>query len=283
MNSIILDKLDVKIIEYLDQGMKIRQIAKELQLSNDNVAKRIMKMKENDIPILTVHQEEKLRKKPSDAINKKILEGLDEGKTQTQIAKEVNLSTATVNYRINKMKELGIEIPTLSKGRPKKDMLDEIDKKILEGLDEGKTQTQIAKELNLSRQVVYARIKKMPKYGIKISNKKEEINRLILEQLSAGKTKKQISEELNLSFNSIYKRINTMKKHGIEIPDIPKRKIQKKNPKNKKSEEIDEKALIEKILELKETKNATDEQIILLARYYKVEDEILKVLSNKER
>ena len=89
-------------------------------------------------------------------IDNEILEGLANGKTQTQIAKELGVTKATISYKIKKMKKQNIEIPnTLTEKN------EEIDKKIFEELKNGKTQTQIAKEMDIQRVKIAYRVKKM--------------------------------------------------------------------------------------------------------------------------
>ena len=46
-----------------------------------------------------------------DIIDKKILEGLSNGKTQTELSQEADINYGTIRYRIKKMKKQGIEIP----------------------------------------------------------------------------------------------------------------------------------------------------------------------------
>ena len=61
------------------------------------------------------------------------------------------------------MKERGVEIPKTPRKRKKqkKQENDKIDNAIIQGLEEGKTQSQIAREQGISRQAVSYRIKKM--------------------------------------------------------------------------------------------------------------------------
>lgn len=65
-----------------------------------------------------------------DEIDEIILNELAKGSKQTKIAKRIGLSRVAIYYRINKMREKGIEIP--------EEPLDDINKLILQELADGK-------------------------------------------------------------------------------------------------------------------------------------------------
>ena len=95
----------------------------------------------------------------------------------------------------------------------------------------------------------------------------------------------QIAIELNLSEGAISRRIKKMRKNGVEIPN-KKNKIDDKEiftESKSSTSQVARNTLIEYILRIKETKNATNDQIRKLAGYYGVEDIINSILSQEGR
>ena len=166
------NEINDKILEGLQKGKTQNEIAIELKVSLGTVSKRIRDMKEKGIEIPKSKSGRK-PKKENDEIDNKILEGLQKGKTQLEMAKKLNLSFVTISKRIKKMKERGIEIPKSKRGRKPKKENDEIDNKILEELQKGETQKQIGKKVNVTQQTISKRIKKMKKRGVEVPKKKK--------------------------------------------------------------------------------------------------------------
>ena len=217
------DEINNQILDRLEKDETIKQIAIELGLTVHSVSNRIKKLKSQGIYFSSY------KKNRSNKIYNEILVRLGKGETLIQIAKELGVSTSSISNKIKKMKEQGIEIPG---NQNKKNQNDETDKKIIIGLAEGKTQTEIAIELNITPQRVSQRIKKMKEKGIEIpyirerkerkdknTNKKEndEIDNKILECFAEGKTQKRISKELGLSEWAISRRIRKMRERGVKI------------------------------------------------------------------
>ena len=236
------DKIDNAIIQGLGEGKSIIQIAIEQRISQPTVYTRIKKMKERGVEIpKTSKIRKKQKKQENDEIDDAIIQGLREGKTQSQIAIEQGTTQPAVYYRIKKMKERGLEIPKTSKIRKKqkKQENDEIDDAIIQGLREGKAQSQIAIEQGTTQPAVYYRIKKMKERGVEIPKrqKKQEndkIDNAIIQGLGEGKSIIQIVIEQGISQPTVYRRIKKMKERGVEIPKTPrKRKKQKKQENDK--------------------------------------------------
>ena len=116
--------MDNLIYKLYIKGIDKKTISGIMHLSQSMIENRLNKTKRLNL---------KIEKEEND---NKILEGLKEGKKQTEIAKELELTIGTVSNRIRKMKERGVEIPIVS---------DVIDNKILKGLKEGKRKQKLQK------------------------------------------------------------------------------------------------------------------------------------------
>ena len=272
------DEIDNKILEGLSKGKTQTKMEKELGIPQSAISLRIKKMRERgiDIPDSLIG---KKKKTENDEIDNKLLEGLSKGKKQKEIAKELGISQSTIILRIKQMKERGIKIPYILKGRRKKTKNDEIDNKILEEISKGKKQKEIAKELGIPKTTVSLRINKMRErgtdipYSLKGTRRKIEnieIDNKILEGLSKEKQQKEIAKELEISESTISYRINRMRKRGIEIPQKPKL-------------EVGNDELAKKIIRLKYSRNASKKQLKILADNYGVKEEVTKLLDSLDK
>ena len=221
-----IDETDNKILEGLAEGKTTIEIANGLKLDQSTIYVRIRKMRKIGIEIPIVP---KAKRTKNDETDNKILEGLAEGKTQAEIAQELNVTKVCISQRVKRMKERGTEIPIVLKAKGTKN--DETDNKILKGLAEGKTQAEIAKELNVTSPCISQRVKRMRERGTEIptisnhkKTKNDEIDNKILKGLAEGKTIIEIANELRLDQSTIYVRIRKMRKKEIEIPIILNRK-----------------------------------------------------------
>ena len=272
------DEIDNKILEGLSKGKAQTKMEKELGIPQSAISLRIKKMREReiDIPDSLIG---KKKKTENDEIDNKLLEELSKGKKQKEIAKELGISQSTIILRIKQMKERGIKIPYILKGRRKKTKNDEIDNKILEEISKGKKQKEIAKELGIPKTTVSLRINKMRErgtdipYSLKGTRRKIEnieIDNKILEGLSKEKQQKEIAKELEISESTISYRINRMRKRGIEIPQKPKL-------------EVGNDELAKKIIRLKYSRNASKKQLKILADNYGVNEEVTKLLNSLDK
>ena len=297
------DIIDYKILDLLEQGLNYKQIEVELGLSDRVISYRVRAMRERGIEIPDIIKTGRPRRIINDEKDNKILELLEKGLTQAQIANKLHISKQAVSKKIKNMKERGIEIPEKKKAviLQKEIKNYELDTKIVELLEKGLNKKEIVNILNVSYYSVSNRIKILEKQGIKSTKNikrgrpkktsNDEKDNKIIELLEQGLTQTQIADILGITQVSISKRISSMKNRNIdishkinnnskkiennEIKDIPKEKI-----------EIKEMNIANRIVNLMNTKNANVEQVRAMAKLYQVDEEvekILKSLDDKER
>ena len=259
---------DSKILELLDNGLTLTQIKDELGVSIETISQRIKKMRSQGVEI-----PEKIKTENTEN-DKKILELLEKGLTQTQIKEELGVSNKNILQRIKKMRSQGIVIPN-----KKKTESEENDRKILELLKKGLTQSEIAEQLNLSRDKVFRNINKMRGRGIEIPKREKKENderdNKILELLEKGFSRKEIVEKMGISKQSISKRIIQMEERGVEIPEKKKKKIESTGA-----------DIARGVIDLMDKKGASEEQVRTIAEIYGVDEEVedlLKCIDEKER
>ena len=259
---------DSKILELLDNGLTLTQIKDELGVSIETISQRIKKMRSQGVEI-----PEKIKTENTEN-DKKILELLEKGLTQTQIKEELGVSNKNILQRIKKMRSQGIVIPN-----KKKTESEENDRKILELLKKGLNQSEIAEQLNLSRDKVFRNINKMRGRGIEIPKREKKENderdNKILELLEKGFSRKEIVEKMGISKQSISKRIIQMEERGVEIPKKKKKKIESTGA-----------DIARGVIDLMDKKGASEEQVRTIAEIYGVDEEVedlLKCIDEKER
>lgn len=218
-----------------------------------------------------------------DKIDRQIIEYLNNGLKQKEIAKKFSVTKQAISSRVKKLRELGEII----------DKSAEIDQSILKGLKEGKTKAKISKELQLSVHTISYRAMKMRNQGVEIPDRSVEIDRRILAGLAERKTHKQIAEELNMSQSGIEVRIAKMKKKGIVIPvrspgrkkDISLKTISESTTTMEKQDEgRNDSEIIAGLINLTKTKHATRDQIQVIAEYYGIDfNMVLSSLDEQER
>ncbi len=241
--------MDNKISELLAEGKKQIEIAKDLGVSSSCISIRIKKMRERGI-VITKPVKEKVKhegrviiiKIKNDETDDIILKGLAEGKTQTEISEELDLSKQSISQRIKKMRERGVQIPDSKKRESNYDIND---KRILEGLAENKTLDEIADILGIKRETVKFHLYRMRVRGIEIPNvtkhdgvkiENDELDDKILQEIQNNKIPVKIAKKLGISIATVYKRINRMRARGIAIPVHKRSSI-------RKVEDIDQKIL----------------------------------------
>lgn len=175
---------DLKIVEGVDHFKPIEEIAEECNMPVEEVKKRIKKIG----PIIT---------KRNEIYNETIEQLKNDDYTDEEIANELGISTSQIkkiqeiSLKTNsrRTKERSVETPKI----PKKQR----DKVIIQGLGKGKTQEQIAKEIEVSPSSVSRRIKKMRERGVKIPTlSKEQRDDIIIQRLREGKSS-QVQTEVN--------------------------------------------------------------------------------------
>ncbi len=263
--------------KYLE-GKAITEIAEELNISQATVSKDIKKLKEEgEIP-------KNLNNKPkSSKIQKRkeiIKEKYLEGKSVTEIVKELNISKATVSKDIKKLKEEG-EIPKDLNNRQRSSKTQKRKEIIKEKYLEGKSVTEIVKELNISKVTVSKYIKKLKEEGeipedlnnkpksSKTQKRKKIRKEIIKEKYLEGKSVTEIVEELNISKATVYRHINQLKESG---------KIQERK------ERIKEKYLEGKtITKIAEELNISQSTVSKYIKKLKEEGEIPKDLNDRQK
>ena len=279
-----------EVLELLENGLNKKEIAAKLEVRLTTISLIIQNMIERGVEI------PKNKKTENDEKDNKILELLENGLNQTEIGNQLGVSSTAIWLRIQNMKKRGVKIPKITKRRKTEN--DEKDNKILELLENGLNQTEIAGELGVSVDAISKRIKKMRERGViippKIKRRKTESyekDNKILELLEKGLTRAEIGNQLGLSKISIKKRIKNMREQGIEIP----KRIKAKTDNNKEvknnivaefKEEKTELKIAKEIVNLMNTKKASAEQVRVMAEIYGVDaevEELLQSLDEQER
>ena len=206
-----------------------------------------------------------------DEKNRLIIKYLGDGLTVTEISDLLHITKQAVSQRIKNMKKKGIEIPIKERKivEPKlKKEPDEIDKDIIESIKNGEMHKEIAKKYGVTRSAISTRVSRMKDMGIKVPEpsrirKKEpdQIDLKIIKLMNEGSNQTEIAEVFNVNHTAILKRINKMKEMGIEIPDY----------KSIRKQKINKQKYIEELLRLKDTKNASPEQIATIASLYGID------------
>ncbi|MBR0350736.1 MAG: winged helix-turn-helix transcriptional regulator [Clostridia bacterium] len=252
-----------QILTLLKSGLNQTQIANEIGISICSISYRIKKMKEKGII-------SKKKRVENDEIDNKILELLENGLKKKEIEAILNISHFTISKRIKIMKEQGKVIPKKSR------KIDKIDKKILELLEQGLSQIQIAEKIGRSNGNISYRIKKMKELGIVIPKKEEnDIDNQILTLLKSGLNQTQVAKVLGVSHVTICVRIKKMKEKEKVIKT---KENYNNNDVQKEIKEETDKDIAQKIVNLMITKKASIEQVISIAKIYQVEAEVKGLL-----
>ena len=277
------------------------QIAKILNLNQPTVALRIRKMRKAGINVPSrknrlaedygednkniqeyeVEEQEILKElgitieqvqqSGINSLDIKILKLRNDGYTLSRISEEVKISITSISNRINRMKMLGINVPE-SNHRKGKTEPDEVDRMILKYLEQKISIKEISTIININEKRIYKRISRMRKIGIKLpaDKIKEEENQAIINLVREGKSCTQISEELYLNPKTISSRINRLRKKGYDIPMKYKTKTSNMKSETEKTE-VSKQDYIEALVNLTKTRNATPEQLRIIADYYGID------------
>ena len=257
--------MNERIIELRKKGMKISEIAKELNSNVSTISHRIQRMKKRGIEV------SKENPKDIDSLDYKIEELKRNGLTQVQISKELKISSACVSERVSKLNEMGVKFPEDEIGK------NSTDKRIIEMRANGASNAEISKELGIGIVAVGKRIKKMKKAGIDVpesmTKKKnfEKVDKAILNLYEQGESPIAITEKLNLTKGYASKRLLA---NGIRT-----RKSSNRQNRKKLKEVVGEEKLAKAIVNLHESKKATKEQLQTIADYYGVDLNIVTKLA----
>ena len=154
----------------------------------------------------------------------------------------------------------------------------ELKNKILEGIAQLKSKKQIAYEIGITVSAIEYRIRNMRKQGIEVTDLKKEQDRIILERLDNKYSIKEIAEELGYTVPTIRKRIKKIQNKKIESQE--EQEELEKQTKQPMETYISKENIIKELLQLKKTRNATDEQIKQLGVIFGITE---NDLSNEER
>ena len=141
---------------------------------------------------------------------KKVARLYNEGKSRKEIAEELQISVATVGVYIQELIKNGA-VQDLSKEKSEKK--EERRKQVARLYQEGKTQKEIAEELQVSLSVVYNDEKRLLGDGISrsIQERRKKVARLYRE----GNSIEEIAQKLQISEIEIYKDIRALLKVGM--------------------------------------------------------------------
>ena len=257
--------INSKILELKKQGKTQKEIAEQLNISISSVSSRLQTIKRDGIVI-------EAPKSESDTLNEKIITLREKGMGNNEIAEKLGLCLSTISHRVGKIKNKGINVP-----KPKrKRKADNIDNKVEELKRQGLTQVEIAKELGVTISKVYATIKKLKQDGIEFPEDVVGLNstdRKIIEMRKNNATIHEIAKTLGVTKMAIDKRIRKMKKCNVEVPESAYRARR-----SDLKEKIGEKKLAKAILKLQESKNASEQQLKIIADYYGVDLNIVAKL-----
>ena len=220
IKSIEMQETKEKILELYNQGIKIEEIAKKLDLSDSTVYRAIRKL--ND--------ERKVSGFSKKERKEMALELYNEGIEIKEIAKRLNVTVETINTYIKELEKEGrIEKRNLSrKSIKKKEKKEKNKEKILELHNIGLGVKEIENRLNLSDTTVYKYIKELKDEGkIKVINR-EERKEKALELYNQGIEIKEIAKRLDVTVVTINTYIRELEKEG-KIKKRERKSIKKKN------------------------------------------------------
>ena len=216
-----MDKLDIKIIELLQQGKTVKQINQETGKSIATIYNRIHKMKHAtaEFPAIKRKKNPTVSKRPKESLekDKKILELKEQGISQNEIAEIVHINASGVSQRLKAMRESGIEI---KEPKTENELMDD---KILELRKKGMRISEIASALNSNTSTVSHRIQRMRQRGINVSKEvqieMDSIDLQIDELKRKGFSQVQIAKQLGISGGCVSERVRKLKGMGLEFPE----------------------------------------------------------------
>lgn len=104
-----------KILELIEKEFSTSEIAEKLGISQKTVLVRIKAMRDKGVDIpqkiqVEIPKKREIKKTENDEKDDIILELLDSGLSQADIARELGSSRANISFRVKKMKERGIDV-----------------------------------------------------------------------------------------------------------------------------------------------------------------------------
>lgn len=160
--------------------------------------------------------------------DEKLKQLVSEGKTRSQIADSLGVDKSSVYYRI---KALGLgNTVAHSNGKNYKSYMSSIDEDIKKLYNEGKTQKEIAKILNITRDTVAYHLK-----VLKLSSRDninyftEEEDYRIKQLRFGGHTVKEIADKLNRSRSSVHYRLKKLGLYGEDLDERTEKYREKLN------------------------------------------------------
>ena len=282
-----MDDIEKQIIKYMKKGLTQKEMAERIGVTQPAIGYRIKKIEKQYgiILKLKVNHNQKMESKNKD---NEIIEMIKQGLSFQQVANNLGISKQAVSQRVKNIEQTHkVKLPRKKiSGKPPKTEIDSIDIQIIEFLNQGLLQYEIAKILNLSHQTISMRVKKiehieqieLPKNNFKLFTEKEldELDLRIIELVNQGLTQKQISNELGMSQASISNKIR-------RIEEMYGTKIRKSKSKNT-IDGVPRKEFAKMIVQLIHSKNATVNQVKQIAQYYGVNiDKELDAINENER
>ena len=223
-----------QVMELAKEGKSNQEIAKELGINKEAVARDICILRKKG-KISKERRNNRIKKDPEVTKRReKVKQLVSEGKSNQEIAEELEVSKEVVAGDIYILKKEG----KISKERRKKDQ--EVTKRreqVMELANEGKSNQEIAEELEVSKEVVAGDICTLRKEGKiskerrsqgrkkdpKVTERREQVIQLVV---SEGKSNQEIAEELGVNKGVIVTDITILRKER----KIPKNQERKKAP-----------------------------------------------------
>lgn len=260
----MLDGIDQFIINNCIKNRSLEDIAESIGYDSERMERRLQTLRDKGINAFPGMNGRLLN-----ANDLKICELLSQNMKIDDVAKTLKIQPDTVVESIRKFKELGI---AFNMARKKADFtVDERNKRILKLSKEGMSRCDIAKEVGVCSSTVSFVLSKMgvEKVRKRIDNTtKKKIDELRGNGVSVG----IIAKTLGIPENTVRKYIIRTENAELKVVDDldGDNKIQDKK--------VSKKELTNAISKLIESKNATEEQLAVISKYYGVDlNDVLKL------
>lgn len=184
-----MSKNEIDISNLYSEGMNVSEIVRKLGLNRRFVSDTVERLKSMKL----------VSPKGNDVLDK-IIQYREEGYGEKEIAKRLGFTENQIFYLIQKMKSQGINVPKRKKGVSLTSESRDLDKKIAVLLVHH-SQSDIARMLNISRQAVSVRVKKIKNEGI---DGEKLLRDSVIEYIQKEKTTPEQFEQIVKKIKDIY-------------------------------------------------------------------------------
>ena len=304
------------VYKLIQKGLSPQEIAKVLNIDEYKVKAHIKNLRDSGLEI-HIDRKKVKRKKVKyqvDEIDKQIIELRKQGHTLDEIAELLGRAKITIAKRIQKMKVNNIEVPDATR----RDYYEKLvrNNEMAKLYEDGMNSIDIAKEYGVSKSLVWNVVHEK---GIKRQSKhihSEETQKQIVDLYKKGFGIKELGMIFTISHGTISKiltengvkavwdrkikkvvreKIVKLSEQGLSIEKIARKvgcsqvmvgRVLKRNEKTKCKyylENVGKEKLINAMLKLRKSKNATDEQLAVIAEKYGVDiKDVLAVAKDRE-